>query len=260
MRGLAVLWVCLLMGGCIGTGEWGAAAGFPDGRQFSSAAINAVKSPQTWVPLATAGLLIAADVDDEWSEDLYEDQPLFGDDAEDVSSDLRDIASGAYVLTALLAPSPTLGAKVRGLAVGAGTAVLDGVVNRGIKDLTQRERPDRSNDNSMPSGHASKAASRTAMARYNLSYIDMPAWSRHAAEWGLHGVAVGTGLARVEAGKHHLSDVMVGYALGNFFASFMHNAFFLGGGGEAGSEHSGGQISFVPVEDGGAFTLTLPLR
>ncbi len=257
MRCLAVVLVVLLLSGCIGRGEWGVASGFPDGQRFSSAAVNAAKSPQTWLPLVTAGLLIAADVDDQWSEDLFEDQPLFGDDAEDLSSDLRDIASGAYVLTALLAPSPTVGAKLRGLSVGAGTAILDGVVNRGLKDLTQRERPDRSNDNSMPSGHASKATSRVVMAQYNLDYINMPAWSRHAAQWGLHGVAVGTGLARVEAGKHHLSDVMVGYALGHFFATFMHHTFFLS---EARTGQDSGQISFMPLQDGGALTLTLPLH
>ena len=205
------------------------------------------------MPLAGAAVLLAADVDQQYSEDLWDDQPLFGDDAEDISSDLRDVASGAYVLTALLAPSPTFGAKAKGLAVGAATAITDGVVNRGLKDLIQRERPDKSNDNSMPSGHASKAASRTAMARYNLTHIEMPNWSKHTLNWTLHGVAVGTGLARVEAGKHHLSDVMVGYALGNFIARFMHEAFLVG-------HARGAQISFVPVDQGGAFTLKVPLR
>ena len=105
----------------------------------------------------------------------------------------------------------------------------------------------------MPSGHASKAASRTAMARYNLTHIDMPLWSKHSLDWALHGVAIGAGLARVEAGKHHLSDVMVGYALGNFIARFMHEAFLVG-------HTAGAQIAFIPVEQGGAFTLTVPLR
>jgi len=253
VRAFAVLGAALLLTGCVGQGQWGSAVGLPQGKSFSDAAVSAATSPRTWIPLAAAGLLLAADVDDKWSEDLYEDQPLFGDDAEDVSDDLRDAASAAYVITALLAPSPTLSAKLKGLTVGAGTAIVDGVVNRGMKDLIGRERPDRSNDNSMPSGHASKAASRTDLARRNLEYMNMPVWSRQLANLSLHGIAAGTGLARVEAGKHHLSDVLVGYALGNFVAGFMHEAFFEG-------RSSTASIAFVPVADGGALTLTLPVR
>lgn len=233
--------------GCVGQGHWGEDARFPSGATFSQAALNAAKSPQTWVPLVTAGVFIAADLDNELSEDLWEDQPVFGKDAEDASDDLLDIASAAYVITALLAPSPTFEAKVKGLAVGAGTAIADGVIITGLKEITNRERPDGSNKKSMPSGHASQASSRTAMAQVNLRYMDMPNWSRQVANWSLHGVAVGTGLARVEAGKHHLSDVMVGYAIGHFLTSFMYEAFLEGQG-------SGAQISFQPVDEGGAFT------
>ena len=252
MKALILPLLALLLGGCVGHGHWGEAAGLPSRGQLSEAAVNAVKAPQTWVPLAAAGLLLATDVDQKWSEELYEKQPLFGDDARSVSNDLRDIASGAYVLTALLAPSPTWEAKAKGFAVGARTALLDGAINHSLKEAIGRERPDGERDSSMPSGHASKAASRTMLARYNLRYIDMPEWSRQVADWTLHGVALGTGLARVEAGKHHLSDVMVGYAIGNFLAAFMHEAFFTGGSG-------GVQISFVPVPEGGAFSLTVPL-
>jgi membrane-associated phospholipid phosphatase len=242
-----------LLGGCVGSGNWGEGPRWPSSGTFTQAASKAATDPQTWLPLATATLLIVADVDDKWSQDLADDQPLFGDDAEDVSDDLRDVASGAYLLTALLAPSPTIGAKARGLAVGAGTAMVDGVLSRGLKDVINRERPDGSNDRSMPSGHASKASSRTAMALRNLRDINMPDWSRHVANWSLHGVAVGAGLARVEARKHHLSDVFVGYAIGNFVASFMYEAFLDGHSSQA-------LISFQPVADGGALTLTLPLR
>ena len=240
--------------GCVGSGSWGADTSWPSGNSFATAAKHAATSPDIWVPVAMAGLLIAANVDNKWSEDLADDQPLFGDDAKSTSSDLRDIATGAYIITALLAPSPTIGAKFRGLTVGAATAVADGVMSQGLKELSSRERPDKSNDNSMPSGHVSKAASRTTMARYNIQYIDMPEWSRQLVGVSLHGVAIGTGLARVEARKHHLSDVFVGYALGNFMARLMNEA-FMGGHGQ---DH-GTQISFAPVDEGGAFTVTLPL-
>ena len=251
---LLLTWMCLLsLGGCVGQGEWGSTVHWPTGSQFSAAARTAATDPTVWVPVLTAGVMLAADVDDKWSEDLAEDQPLFGDDAEKISSTLRDVASGAYVLTALIAPSPTLQDKFNGVSVGLATAALDGAVSYGLKEVVGRERPDGSNDRSMPSGHASKAASRTNMARRNLAYIDMPGWSRQSLNVSLHAVAIGAGLARVEARKHHLADVLVGYALGNFLAGFMYEAFFE-------TDLDGPRLSFQAVDQGGAFTLTMPLH
>ena len=221
--------------------------------EFGAAAKTAATDPQTWVPLLGAAVLQIDDADERWSRDLAEDQPLFGDDAEDVSHNLRDTATGAYVLTALLAPSDKFGDKARGLGVGAGTMILDGVFSQGIKDLSGRERPYGSNDQSMPSGHASKAASRTNMAIRNLQYMDLDPWQRSVLTWGLHGVAVGTGLARVEANKHHISDIMVGYAVGHFVSTFMFEAFMKGSDSQA-------QLSFVPIEDGGAIKFSIPLK
>ncbi|MEQ9451625.1 MAG: phosphatase PAP2 family protein [Pseudomonadales bacterium] len=184
---------------------------------------------------------------------MAEDREMFGSDAQDVSSTLRDVATGAYILTALAAPSPNLADKSKGLMVGASTMILDGFVSRGLKDLIKRERPNERNDRSMPSGHASIAASRTTMAMRNLEAINMPDWTRQMTNWSLRGVALGSGFARVEANKHYLSDVLVGYALGNFVANFMYNAFM-----EGDSELP--SITFQPAQGGGAFTFTIPVH
>ncbi len=196
---------------------------------------------------------MAGDVDNKWSEDMFDSQTLFGSDAEATSDDLRDAATAAYVVTALLAPSDTAYDKGRGLAVGAATMVADGLLSRGIKDLAGRERPDGSNDSSLPSGHASKAASRSAMAIRNLGYIDMPPALRRTSTVALHTLALSTGAARVEAGKHHLSDVLVGYALGQFLATFMYEAFMP-------NYRSAAELSVTPLDQGAAITLSIPLR
>ena len=256
-----ILCLSVLLGGCIsqgaaskaGTSSWGGQVQWPSAAKFAKAARSSAVDPQTWVPVLAAGVLIAADVDDQWSEDLADDQPLFGSDAEDVSDDLRDLSTAAYVISALIVPSDSLADKSKGFAVGLGTMALDGIVNQGIKDLTGRRRPDDSNNNSFPSGHASKAASRTHLAINNIRQIDMPGWAKSTSIWGLHGVAVGTGLARVEARKHHLSDVLVGYALGNYIASFMNKAFSL-------QSVEGLEVGFQAVGNGGAFTISIPLR
>ena len=39
------------------------------------------------------------------------------------------------------------------------------------------------------------------------------------------GIAAGTAWARIEAGEHYPSDVLVGYALGHFFSAFIQDAF-----------------------------------
>ncbi len=253
MRMIVAVLGLLMLGGCVGQGgNWGAGVHLPGVERMASAARNAATDPQTWVPLATAGLLIATDVDKDWSEDLAENQDFFGDDAEDISTNLRDFSTAAYLVTALAAPSDNVGDKIKGLSVGAATMVVDGMVSQGLKDLAGRERPNGANENSMPSGHASKAASRTAMAIRNLEYLDIHDWTRDVITWSLYGVAGGTGLARVEADKHYLSDVFVGYAVGQFVARFMHEAFF--------TEEQDISLSFEPVADGGALTLTVHLR
>lgn len=221
--------------------------------RFGQAARTAALKPQTWIPLLGAGLLQVDNLDQKWSQDLADDRPLFGDDAADVSDDLRDAATGAYVLSALFTESDSWGAKGRGLAVGAGTMLLDGAVNQGLKDLSKRQRPNGSNDQSMPSGHASKASSRTNMAITNLDHVRLAPWQRQGLSWMLHGVAVGTGLARVEAEKHYLGDVLVGYAMGHFVSTFMYEAFMQ-------DNPLGAQLTFVPVAQGGALRLTLPLK
>ncbi len=252
LRALAFGAVVAMASGCISQqGQWGEEVSWPGLTEIGQAAKSAATDPHTWVPVVAAGVLVVTDRDDRWSEDLADEQPFFGSDAEDASDDLRDAATAIYAITALAAPSPSLGDKLKGLSVGVSTMVLDGLVNRGLKDSISRERPDGTNDNSMPSGHTSKAASRTNMALRNLRDIEMPDWARQVSYLSLQGVAVSTGLARVEAGRHHLSDVLIGYATGQFIANFMHEAFNM--------EESGLEIAFSPAPGGGALTLKIPL-
>jgi len=48
---------------------------------------------------------------------------------------------------------------------------------------------------------------------------------RTTFEIGAGTITAGTAWARVEAGAHYPSDVLVGVALGNFFAAFFTEAF-----------------------------------
>lgn len=257
MRGLASACCLLLLVGCASDGSqpnWGAhlPSGKPLTQHLGSAAKKAVLAPETWVPLVLAAGLAIDDWDDQSSRWAAREQPLFGDDASDVSDTLRDVATGAYFITAMAAPSERWQDKVSGLSVGVGTMLLEGGLSEGLKSAASRQRPNGNGDRSFPSGHAGQAASRSALARRNLGYLNLAAWQRRALEVSLHGVAIGSAWARVEAEKHHTSDVLVGMALGSFVANFMHNAFM-----EPSS--SGLALSFAPVARGGVLRLSLPL-
>jgi len=66
---------------------------------------------------------------------------------------------------------------------------------------------------SFPSGHAGLAATASAALATQLWLEERPGWAAAATAGGA-AVTVGTGLARVEAGKHHPVDVVVGGLLG----------------------------------------------
>ena len=73
------------------------------------------------------------------------------------------------------------------------------------KNLTDHERPDESDNNSFPSGHAANAfASATTLHRRYGWKTGLPAYA----------VATLTGVARERARKHHWYDVVAGAAVG----------------------------------------------
>ena len=87
-----------------------------------------------------------------------------------------------------------------GAALGATRLVTDG-----LKNITNEERPDHSDDKSFPSGHTSMsfAAAGTLEKRYGWQ-IGIPA----------HVVAAFVGVARVKADKHFVHDVVAGAVIG----------------------------------------------
>jgi membrane-associated phospholipid phosphatase len=224
----------------------------PTAADLGRAATEAARSPATWVPLAAAAVLTVDDLDQEVSEWGADHAPLFGDDAASVSDDLRAAARAAYWLSAVAAPSAGAGDKATGLLTGAAAITLEDGLTDAVKDLAERERPDGSDDESFSSGHTGAASVATALARRNLDYLDLAPWLDTTLRVGLHGVTVGTAWARVEAEQHYVTDVLAGYALGHFVATFMHDAFMK-------PALPATAVTFRPVGRGGAVTVTVPL-
>lgn len=244
---------CGTLSGCISqsaTPSWGDGR-WPGLAQVQHAAAQAARSPNTWVPLAGAALLTVTDTDHGVSEWAADNTPIFGSHAEAASDALRDAAGAAYVITALAAPSRSVADKMKGLLVGAGAVTLNHYVTKGLKSTTGRERPNGRNDASFPSGHTSAAATTATLASTNLDYLALPDWARTGLTVSLHGVAAATGWARVEAEQHHVTDVLVGYALGHFIARFAHTAFL---------DENGLSIDWSGSPGAGIITLRMALR
>jgi membrane-associated phospholipid phosphatase len=97
----------------------------------------------------------------------------------------------------------------RSLAAAGADLVRAQVLSQGIvqagKFATHRQRPDGSNDHSLPSGHTASAfATATVLQRHFGWRVGAPAYA-----FGAYVAA-----SRMSANKHHLSDVLLGASIG----------------------------------------------
>jgi len=187
---------------------------------------------QTIGPLMGAAVFAIDDFDERASEWATNHTPIFGsiDDAEDVSDDLRDILRIEAFATALLTPSGNeweqwANSKAKGAGVELGAYLLTDGLTSGLKDWTNRERPNEKNDRSFPSAHASQSFSLATLSNRNLDYIDVPPGLRRGLQVTNVGIASGAAWARVEGEKHYPSDVLFGAALGHFVTRIIHDYF-----------------------------------
>jgi hypothetical protein len=205
---------------------------FPSAERFSRAVVNSAKHHVTWAPLLGAALLSIDDYDEDLSRRLAEDNPVFGSrqDAYDASDTMRDTLVASVFISALATPGgDTAGEQIvnkgKGMVTEWAALQLTSYVTSGIKDITGRVRPNGSNDDSFPSGHASGAFAAAALTSKNLDSLTLSPALTTGIRAGLYTLASGTALARVEAEVHYATDVLVGAALGNFIARVVHDAF-----------------------------------
>jgi hypothetical protein len=210
--------------------RWGERAFEFDRERIGRAARDAALDPQTWVPALGAAVFAIDDWDERVSDWAVDRTPIFGsnDSADDASDTLSFILGGEAVLTALATPSGErpAGPKTKGVAVEAAAVGLTAGTVGLLKNVVGRSRPlDSSSTSSFPSSHAAIAFSLSTLSNRNLGYLDMPRGARTALRIGNVALATGVAWARVEAGKHYPSDVLVGAALGHFLTAFVHDAF-----------------------------------
>jgi membrane-associated phospholipid phosphatase len=229
--------LCLLMLAGCGTMRngrgWGQEAIYPvSWARVQTAAYNALFDYQTLVPAAGALIFTIDDWDERTSDWAIDHTPLFSsvEDAQDASDTLRDILMVEAAATAFLTPSGDepgdwLAAKARGALVELAAAGVTGGMTNVLKDAAGRERPDKRNDNSLPSAHASASFSFATLANRNLDAMNWPTPAKRTVQSANLLLATGVAWARVEGGRHYPSDILAGAALGTFISSFIHDAF-----------------------------------
>jgi membrane-associated phospholipid phosphatase len=117
--------------------------------------------------------------------------------------DASTISRDALVVVAL--GLPAIKGDWSGDLEAGGSILAAGLATYGLKEAFPEWRPDRSDRKSFPSGHTSVAFAAAASLQ-----------NRYGWEVGIPAqlVAAFTGLARVQARKHHWYDVVAGAAIG----------------------------------------------
>lgn len=219
--------------------------------RVGDSAQRAAVSADVWGPVAGAAVIAAGGWDHSWQKSASNHDWFFGGDANQAADRMLNLATGLSVVTALVAApkeassEETWSWRGRNLALlAADRYAVTGFVEE-AKEWSGRERPDGIPDDSFPSKHTAVTAVHTSFTRRNLDYIDMDPTLRYTAKAGLYTLDGLTALSRVEGDKHYPTDVLVGMAVGNFFANFTYNLFL------DGPESDRYHVSVIPEMGGG---------
>ncbi len=202
---------------------------WPTKERWRDAFRSAVRDPVTWAPAAGAAVIGIGGWDAAISDWAVRETPVFGSTANALqwSDDLRTVTHLGMLATLFLVDEPDRPwrAGTKRFIVQHISAVTATSLTTGLKQATDRERPDHSDRESFPSGHSSRAFSYAASARRNLRDSRLSPKTRRGLDAAVTAVAAGTAWARVEAGKHYPTDVLAGAALGNFVSILINDTF-----------------------------------
>jgi len=216
-----------------GQKNWGENVIWPiDGERVAKAAYNALIDPQTYIPAAGALVFTISDWDRKTSNWASERTPVFGSQntAKNDSYDLLWPLIGETVITAIAIPDGDNSKqwvidKAKGLGLEGGAFGVTTLATTILKNIANRQRPNGSNSQSFPSGHASSAFAASTLSNRNLDMIDIPDGLRTGLKVGNILLASGVCWARVESNAHFPSDVLAGAALGHFLSAFIYDGF-----------------------------------
>ena len=191
-------------------------------------ALDAVKHPLTWGPIAGASALAATGWDERISDWAVNETPLFGgtEKAADASDRLLNAATVSMLSSGVLLPNQGRYDTFPGRRVAANLLAFgasNGIVEQ-LKPIVGRERPNSLGNTSFPSGHAVAAMTSAILIEKNLEDGRIPLPERIVGSVAAYGVAAATSWARIEGEKHYPVDVLASTAIANFVARFFYAA------------------------------------
>ena len=197
---------------------------------FTQSVKKAALNKNVWIPSASALLFAITGQDGEISDWASKNKPIFGNIKN--AKNYSDAVAFYYLPAANLISkgvshyqnkhNPNLLVHYTSFLLAPAVTYL---MNRVIKDRTGRIRPDSSNDLSFPSAHTSLSSSLNEEFNYH-SRILYEGDSYNGIYYFNEALVGSVAWARMEAKKHHLTDVLVGYSLGKFFSHFFHYYLF----------------------------------
>ena len=120
------------------------------------------------------------------------------------AGDVSDVLRNGLLVAPFVTSFFTEDTKKRSLQTG-GIILFTGLLTRGLKHVTHRQRPDKSDYKDFPSGHASSAMVGATLSCGMIKEMCIPAYV----------AAISTGLLRVMANRHHMSSVIFGLGIGH---------------------------------------------
>lgn len=204
----------------------------PEGR-LKKSFFDTVKNPRFYLTVS-AGIIALAALDGEVSRYASRENPIFGsgENADNIS-DILTISIVPLMFYTAFQTEPekdengrTIGNKFSRIALMTAILAVDYVTTSVLKRTSNRLRPDDSDTLSLPSGHSSISASLSTIINKNVdnSRFSGTTWGS-VIKIGTISFASLTAWARVEASKHHLSDVLLGHSLGFLVSDFLYNTF-----------------------------------
>lgn len=216
-------------------GKWGKDALWPiKGSRITEAIKKNAASPHVWVPLIGAGVTYWGDYDQKISDWAYDHNILFDnhDDSDHWSDNLNSYLIIEMFTLPLLTPSLEEDGKLKKWAwnktkgyivLGVATRVPDYVHDQMALSF-KRQRPNKDDYRSFPSGHATKAGTSSMMTSKHLDVIPMDKSLRTGIKTVNTLAAAAVLYARVENKAHYPSDVLVGYSLGAFISGVIYDS------------------------------------
>lgn len=216
-------------------GKWGKNAFWP---LKSSRVVSAFKknasSPHVWLPLVGAGVSYFGNFDEKISHWAVEKKYVYGNQENTSlwSHKFNTVLLYEMYLSMLLTPSMDEDKSLWNYALSKGKGALVVTIASRATHYTRdeiamffkRERPNKLDNLSFPSGHSTEAGARNTLVRKNIEAMDIGRTFRTGINAINTTMAAGTLWARLEGQRHYPSDILVGYALGSFVSGFLYDS------------------------------------